>query len=133
VIRDLSEVPARRIVLLGCGFAFLLVGIGAAVFLAKAGDLLARALAAQQARVEARLPKDLPEVERTRLAWAFEGAEAAIRDGDADAAALDRVQRRLAELEKQAGRLSRDEIADLAADLEAVAGERRDAERPRSP
>jgi len=131
VSRDLSEVPVRRVALVGCGLAFLLVGIAAVVFLGKAGDLLARALAAHQPRIEARLPADLPQAERTRLAWAFEGAEAALRDGDADADALDRVQRRLAAIEDRgSGHLTRDEVADLTADLEAIAGKQPAAVRP---
>ena len=117
--------PVRRVLLIGCGFAFLLVGIAAVVFLAKAPGLLAQALAGQEQRVAARLPEELAEAERTRLAWAFEDAEAAIRGGYADDAALDRVQRRLAVLAEEPGRrLTGDEVAALTAELEAVAGRR---------
>jgi hypothetical protein len=123
VSSPLADVPVRRVLLFGCGFTFLLVGLAAVVFMAKAGDLLARALDGQEQRVTARLPEELGEAERTRLAWAFEDAGAAIRDGYADDAALDRVQRRLAALAEEPGRrLTRDEVAALTAELEAVAG-----------
>ena len=122
---DLSDVPASRLVLLGCGFAFLAVGLAAFVFLWKADGLLAQALAASQPQVESRLPAALPEEERTRLAWAFDDAVAAVDGGWADEEALARVQERLALLREDAGRrLDRDEVAALTADLEAVSGRR---------
>ena len=109
--KGLADVPVRRVLLFGCGVVFLLVGVAAVVFLARSGDLLARALDRHEQRLASRLPEGLPEAERTRLAWAFEDAEAAMRDGYADDAALERVQARL---------------AALTAELEAVAGRARE-------
>jgi hypothetical protein len=131
VTSGLADVPVRRVLLFGCGFAFLLVGIAAVAFVAKSGDLLARALDRHEQRLASRLPADLPEAERTRLAWAFEDAEAAIRDGYADGAALERVQARLAALAEEPGRdLTADEVAALTAELEAVAGRAREGGGP---
>lgn len=120
---DLSDVPVSRFFLVGCGFAFVIVGLSALAILWKADDLLSRALAEWEPRVESRLPEDLPEAERTRLAWAFEDAVSAVRDGWADEEALNRVQERLAPLRADPQRrLSRQEVAELTAGLEAVAG-----------
>lgn len=126
-LRDLAhDLTVSRVLLLGCGLAFLLVGLGSAVLLLSADDLLARALERMQPRVEARLPEGLAESERTRLAWAFEDAAAAIRRGRHRGDDLERAQRQLAGAVRRPANqpLSAEEVAELTAALEAVAGKR---------
>lgn len=129
---DLQELTQglslSRVLLLGCGLAFLLVGLGSVVLLLSADDLLARALERMEPRVEARLPAELPESARTRLAWAFEDAAAAVRHGRHDGEDLERTQELLAAaVRRPVGEpLSSEEVAELTAALEAVSGRSRD-------
>ena len=120
----LEDVSASRLVLVGCGFAFLLVGLGAFVFLLQADELVARTLDARQAKVEARLADDVGERERTRLAWAFADARAAVAVGDAPTPALAAAQRLLADYAGRAAGepVSVEEVALLTAALDRVAG-----------
>lgn len=119
---NLRDVPASRILLFGCGFTFLLVGLAGAVFLSQADDLLARALERTEEKVGRRLPADLPGEERTRLALAFQDARRALRADAADADALARAQ---ALIHRAVGRppgetMTRREVAELSEALERV-------------
>jgi len=121
---DLVEIPARRFFLFGCGAAFVLILLAALAFLWVSNDLLGRTLGSLQTKVEARLAPDVPEYERTRLAWAFDDARRAVEGGRADGEELRRLLERLSELARRGGdeRLTTDEVKRLTAELDALSG-----------
>lgn len=127
-----EDVPVRRFVLFGCGFAFLLVGLAALVFLWFADELLARALDSMQAKVEARIAEEVPEHDRTRLAWAFEDARAAVAGGRARRQPLAEAQRLLAAYARRGvgEPVTAEEVAELTAALDRVAGREADPPSP---
>jgi hypothetical protein len=111
-----------RFGLIGCGLLTLLLGIGAIVFLLKAGDLFAWAMARFEAEISEALPEDLSEAERQRLHEAFAQATQAVRSGEFDPLALQRLQGRLRDsLLDSGGELTRDQVLGLIDLLEAVA------------
>jgi hypothetical protein len=121
---DLVEIPARRLILFGCGAAFLLILLAALAFLWVSDDLLGRTLGSLQTKVEARVAAEVPETDRTRLAWAFTDARRAVEAGRTDADERRRVLEHLALLARRPREepLSRDEVRYLAAELESLAG-----------
>lgn len=116
-----------RPLLIGCALTVVLLGLLLLGLLWKAGDLMPAlfrwSLEQFEQQVTGNLPADLSEAERQRLADAFDAAAAAVEEGSADAAALQRLQGRLLDVAR-AGRLTRDEVLELAGALEAVAGSR---------
>ncbi len=102
----------------GCAVLLLLLGLAALVFPFFADDLLVAVVRSWQAEVETHLPADLPDDERTALAWAFEDAIYAVQTGDHDQEALGRVRDRV----KGAADLDRRGVVELIGDLRAVAG-----------
>jgi hypothetical protein len=116
-----------RPLLIGCAIAAVLLGLLLLGVLWKARDLMPAlfrwSLDQFEQQVEGRLPDDLSEAERRRLADAFDLVVAAVEDGSADPAALQRLQGRLLDVAR-ADDLSRQQVLDLIEALEAVAGER---------
>lgn len=102
----------------GCTALLLLLGLAALVFPFFADGLLVGVVRSWQAEVETRLPADLPDDERTALAWAFEDAIYAVQTGDHDQDALERVRDRV----KGGADLDRRGVVELTRDLRAVAG-----------
>lgn len=100
----------------GCAALLLLLGLAALVFPFFADDLLAGVVRSWQAEIG--LPADLPDDERTALAWAFEDAIYAVQTGDHDQQALGRVRDRV----KGGADLDRRGVVELTRDLRAVAG-----------
>lgn len=131
-VDDLAGVPARRVLLFGCGAAFVLILLAALAFLWMADDLLLRTVDSLQTKVEARLADDVPEAERTRLAWAFQDARRQVEIGRADHDELSRVLERLAELSRRPRDqpISAQEVTRLSTDLEILAGHLPPAEAP---
>lgn len=121
-----GTIGCSRIGLIGCGALVLLLGVAAMVFLMKAGDLFAWAMAKFEAEITKALPEDFSDAERRRLQEAFAGAAEAVRRGEADTLALQRLQERLrTSLLRESGqRLTRDEALELIEVLEAVAAGR---------
>jgi hypothetical protein len=113
-----------RFALVGCGFSTLLLGIAAVVFLFKADDLLVWTLRKMEAQIAEALPAEITAEERERFHRAFAGARDAIGRGDLDPAALQRLQGKLASFGSRSGEApaGREEVLDLIAALEAVAG-----------
>jgi hypothetical protein len=128
-----SETPqdppggCSRPLMIGCALTVVLLGLLLLGVLWKARDLMPVlfrwSLDQFEQQVSASLPADLSEAERQRLADAFDAAAAAVEDGTADAAALQRLQGRLLEVAR-AGELTRDEVIALVEALEEVARER---------
>ncbi len=116
-----------RPLLIGCAIAAVLMGLLLLVVLWNARDLMPAlfrwSLDQFEQQIEERLPDDLGEAERRRLAAAFDLVTAAVEDGSADPAALQRLQGRLLDVARS-GALSREQVLDLIEALEAVAGER---------
>lgn len=110
--------------IIGCGALILLLGIGAVVFLLKAGDLFAWAMSRFETEIVNVLPEDLGEEDRQRLHLAFERATEAVRSGEFDPLALQRLQSKLRDsILQEGGELSREDVMQLIETLEEVAGE----------
>lgn len=105
----------------GCALLLLLLGLVALLTPRLVEDALADQVRSWQGGVEARLPADLPEMERTRLAWAFEDAIYAVQAGNHDPAVLAEVRR---QVEDGSGRLTREQVERLRVDLWRLAGQR---------
>ncbi len=117
----------RRVLLIGCGVLFFLVGVAAIVFLLKAQDFLGWVFGELEQTVMERVPEDLPAADRARLQHAFDEAVDDIVSGRADPAAMQRLQGELRSIVAASGRgpdarLTRQQVADITAALEAVAG-----------
>lgn len=118
-----------RVGLIGCGVVILLLGIASVVFLFKAGDLFGWALAEFETEILRSLPEDCTESERQRLRDAFAGAADAVRSGEFDPRALQSMQGKLREsLLDEDGVLTREQMLELTAILEEVAGKRLEEE-----
>jgi hypothetical protein len=112
-----------RIPIIGCGLLILLLGAAAVVFLIKAGDLFAWAMTRFEAEIVGVLPDDFTDEERQRLHEAFAHATDAVRTGEFDPLALQRLQSKLREsVLDSGGRLSRQEVLELIDLLEGVGG-----------
>lgn len=122
-----------RVALLGCGVLLVLVGIAAVVFLLQADDFVGWVFGSVEETIVERLPEDLPAAERRRLERAFDGALATLESGEGDPQAMRRLQGQLTAVLRGAGEdrpLTRDEVAAIAAALEAAAGPERDPGAP---
>lgn len=114
-----------RVMLLGCGVLLFLLGVAAIVFLLKADDFVGWVFGSVEETVVERLPPDLPAEERARLDRAFAAATAQIESGEADPAALRRLQGGLTRAVRSSGDdrpLTREEVAEITATLEEIAG-----------
>ncbi|HEX2252974.1 MAG TPA: hypothetical protein VHQ65_06885 [Thermoanaerobaculia bacterium] len=113
-----------RVLLFGCAGLLVLLGIGAVVFVLKADDFLGWVFGSFQQSVEARLPPDLPASQRQRLDRAFDAAIEDILTGEADPAAMQRLQQELLEMTTTAEgeTLTREQVAAVTLALEEVAG-----------
>jgi hypothetical protein len=112
-----------RFPIIGCGLLILLLGAAAVVFLIKAGDLFAWAMERFEVEIVGVLPDDFTDEERQRLHEAFTHATDAVRSGDFDPLALQRLQSKLREsILDSGGRLSRQEVLELIDLLEGVGG-----------
>jgi len=113
-----------RVGLIGCGVVILLLGVAAVVFLFKAGDLFGWALAEFETEIMRALPEDCTESERQRLSAAFASAADAVRSGEFDPRSLQSLQGKLREsLLDEDHVLTREQVLELTAILEEVAGE----------
>lgn len=113
-----------RPLLVGCGVAFLLLGIAAVVFLFQAKNLLAWTLGKMQSEIVGALPAEVTPEERQRLDSAFAAAAEAVRAGKLEPVALQKLQAKLMSLGEKAPRrqITRQDVLDLTETLEAVAG-----------
>lgn len=121
-----------RVVLLGCGALLFLLGIAAIVFLLKADDFVGWVFGSIEETVAERLPDDLPAAERARLERAFAAATAKVESGEADPAALRRLQGELTAIVRRSEErpLRREEVAEITAHLEEIAGTAEDPNAP---
>ena len=134
-----SETPQQppggcgRPLLIGCSMSVVLAGLLLLVLLWKAQDwmpeLFRWSLDQLEQEVAERLPADLSEAERRRLAEAFDMAASAFEEGTADPAALQRLQGRLLEV-AGTGSLSRRQVLELTEALRDVAGAREPPAEP---
>ena len=109
--------------IIGCGVLTLLLGAAAVMFLLKAGDLFAWAMTRFEAEIVHVLPEDFTDAERQRLHQAFAAATDAVRSGEFDPLALQRLQSKLREsILTEGENLSREDVLELIALLEEVAG-----------
>jgi hypothetical protein len=114
-----------RVMLLGCAVLLFLLGFAAIVFLLKADDFVGWVFGSVEETIVERLPPDLPAEERARLDRAFAAATAKIAAGDADPQALRSLQGGLTRAVRDSGGdrpLTREEVAEITATLEAIAG-----------
>ena len=113
-----------RVGVIGCGVVILLLGAAAVLFLFKAGDLFAWALSRFEVEITKALPEDFPTADHERLQAAFAAAAAAVKSGDFDPLALQRLQGKLREsLLDEDQRLTREQVLELTRILEEVAGQ----------
>ena len=110
-----------RPALIGCGLSLLFLAAVFLFLLFKAGDLAEWALGVFEGQVLSGLPPDVTQAERERLIAAFDGAIWAIESGQANAEALPALQSALLATSRKIEALSRDDVLELIAALEAVA------------
>ena len=123
-----------RVGLIGCGVVILLLGAAAVLFLFKAGDLFAWAMTRFEVEITQALPEDCTEAERHRLQAAFESAAEAVRSGEFDPLALQRLQGKLREsLLDEDQSLTREQVLELTVTLEEVSGQEPDEEPSEGP
>ena len=116
-----------RVGLIGCGVVVLLLGAAAVVFLFKAGDLFAWAMTRFEVEITKALPEDCTESDRQRLRVAFDSAAEAVRSGEFDPLALQRLQGKLREsLLDEDQTLTREQVLELTVILEEVSGQQPD-------
>jgi hypothetical protein len=107
----------------------LLLGVAAVVFLLKAGDLFGWALARFETEISRALPDEMTQEERQRLHQAFQEAADAVRSGEFDPVALQRLQGTLRDsLLDQDQRLTLEQVYELIEVLEEVSGREPEAE-----
>ena len=112
-----------RVGIIGCGVLVLLLGAAAVVFLLKAGDLFAWAMTRFETEIIGVLPEDFTDEERQRLHEAFANATEAVRSGEFDPLALQRLQGKLRDsILDESGTLSRQEVLELIDLLEELSG-----------
>lgn len=122
-----------RVMLLGCGVLLFLLGVAAIVFLLKADDFVGWVFGSVEETVIERLPADLPADERARFDRAFAAATAKIESGEADPQALRSLQGGLARAVRGSGDdapLTREEVAEITATFEEIAGTAKDPNAP---
>lgn len=109
-----------RPVLIGCGLAAILLGIGAIVFVLKAKSLLIYTMEQLKGQVVAAMPAEVTDAERARLDSAFAAAAARIRTGEIDPAALQSLQGKLMAVAEKAPRraVSREDVLELTEALD---------------
>jgi len=113
-----------RVGLIGCGAVTLLLGIAAVLFLLKAGDLFAWAMTQFEEQIVLALPEDCTESDRQRLREAFANAGNAVRAGEFDPLALQRLQGKLRDsLLDEDQKLTREQVLELTSILEEVGGQ----------
>jgi hypothetical protein len=115
--------PAR-VVLIGCGVVFLLLGVAAVIFMLRADDFVGWVFGSLEETVMARLPPDLPSADRRRLEAAFGSARERVESGEGDPDAMRRLQAELTALARDGagGPLTREQVARIIAALEGVVG-----------
>ena len=121
--KEPGGVGCSRFGLIGCGVVVLLLGVAAVVFLFKAGDLFGWALTQFETEITRSLPDDLADAERQRLREAFDKAADAVRSGEFDPGALQKLQGKLRDsLLDEDNALTREQVLELIVTLEEVAG-----------
>ena len=110
-----------RPALIGCGSVFLILALVFLFFLFKAGDLVRWSLEMFENQVLESLPPDVSRQERDRLEVAFSRAIEAIETGRANSDALPGFQRTLLATSRKIDSLSREDVLELTAALEALA------------
>lgn len=109
---------------IGCGLILVLMGIGAFVFLLNAGAIATWMFTRLETVIVAqKLPADVTPVERERLQQAFASVRQGLETGKVDVTSLQPVQAKLVEIAgKQREQVTRQDVLDLAAALERLAG-----------
>lgn len=112
-----------RPVWIGCALVILLLGIGAMFALWNAPNLFDWAMGKFESEVMEALPDDVSADQRERLGKAFGATREAVRDGSADALALQELQQKLtARVMSAEEELTPADVEELIEALEAVAG-----------
>jgi hypothetical protein len=118
-----SKSGCGRPLLIGCGAALILLGIGAVVFLLKAPAIAQWAFSRLEAEIAPKLPPDLPAADRQRLTRAFAAVREGLATGRIDLASLQPVQARLTAVAgKPQEQVTQDDIRGLTESLEKLAG-----------
>jgi hypothetical protein len=117
--------------LIGCGALFLLVGVGAILFLLNARDLLAWSLKSMTPAVLQNAAPEVTEEDKARFRSAAAAASAAIEKGTLDPTALQLLQSQLMKAARVGqGKLGRAEFLALTEAFEKVGGVSPDSPSP---
>lgn len=123
-----------RMLLMGCAAVAILVGVVLVAMMLKARDLVVWSLDNVRTQVEESLPADLPEVERERLARAFDATLERLRDGELDADDFGALQSALLDFARLGESVGREDVRELIQSLESFASDSPAApEAPRDP
>ena len=110
-------------VLVGCGAAAVIAGIGVLLLLAFAPRIFGWALGRFESQLLSALPPTVDAAERARLEAAFDSAIAAVAAGEADPQALLDLQGPLTRVAGKSGEdLTAEDVRELTEALERVAG-----------
>lgn len=111
-----------RPLLIGCGVLLVLLGIGAVILVLNGPKLAIWLYGKLETQIETRLPDDLPAADRQHLQQAFDHVRAAIADRSIDPVALQHAQTRMVELVQGSGKLTAEQVRELADLLDTAAG-----------
>ncbi len=113
-----------RPLLIGCGAAFVLLGIAAVILMAKLPELADWVFERLEQQVMAKLPPDVTPEERQRLDVAFDAAAQAIGENKADPNKAQELNTVLMQLGQPSHQLTREDVIKLLTMLEEVAGKK---------
>lgn len=112
-----------RMLLVGCAAVAILVGVVLVAMMLKARDLVVWSLDNVRTQVEESLPADLPEVERERLARAFDATLERLHDGELDADDFGALQSALLDFARLGESVGREDVRELSRSLESFASD----------
>jgi hypothetical protein len=116
-------------VVIGCLILLVLTGIGLVLLLSNAPKLLDWAFGQMERGILAQLPPDVTPEEKERLQKAFADVSAAAKNGTADPAELQDLQRKIMQISSKRP-LTRQDVLDLTRELEEAAGKTTGEEPP---
>lgn len=120
---DAKGSGCSRNLLIGCAVLLVLLGIGTVLFVLNASKVATWIYTRLEEQVVAQLPEDLSEQDRQRLAGAFDKVRGAIRDGTVNVGKLQQAQGKMTEMVQDSEAVTAEDVRELAALLEAAAGD----------
>ena len=121
--RPLKSPGCSRGALIGCGALIAIFGIAAVALTLRADKMLVWILQRLEAKVEAKLPRDLTPTEKQRFTAAFDHLYGSLEQGQIDPVSIQGLQRELFALSGDVDQgLTREQVLRLTEAVEKAAG-----------